>query len=79
MTRSFLQKDIRLNAIREQVFEAVGTGPGVTACYVAHEFEPRKGARVRADFGGDVSVEAVVLVHELPRRVTYGAATASRT
>lgn len=68
----FLQKKIELHASRDQVWGAVATGPGLSAWYVPHELEPRKGGRVRADFGGGVVIDGRILVYERGRRVVYG-------
>jgi uncharacterized protein YndB with AHSA1/START domain len=67
-----LEKEIKLNATPEQVWEVISTGPGMSAWFVPHEIEPGEGGRTQADFGSGNISDGSVLAWEPGRRVVYG-------
>jgi len=67
-----LYRRIALNATRAQVWDAIATGPGLSAWFVRYELEPRKGGLARGDFGGGTFSESRVLAYEPGRRIVLG-------
>lgn len=56
----------------EQVWEAVATGPGISAWFVRAEVEPREGGTVSLDFGMGEPSAGQVTTWDPPRRFVYG-------
>lgn len=56
----------------EQVWEAVASGPGISAWFVRAEVEPREGGAVSLDFGLGAPSTGQVTVWDPPRRFVYG-------
>lgn len=52
----------------EQVWEAIATGPGMSAWFVPAEIEQREGGRVSLDFGGGLEGAGTITVWEPPNR-----------
>jgi uncharacterized protein YndB with AHSA1/START domain len=73
MTELRLEKSIELAAIPEQVWEAIATGPGISAWFVRHQVEPRVGGAITADFGGGFTGTGTVTAWEPGLRLAYGA------
>ncbi|MGQ0574441.1 MAG: SRPBCC family protein [Pseudonocardia sp.] len=69
-----MEKRIELAADPEQVWEAIATGPGITAWFVPTAVEPRAGGPITQSFGGGMDVTGTVIAHESGRRFAYGAA-----
>ena len=46
----------------EEVWQAIATGPGISAWFVPAKLEGREGGRVALDFGGGMESEAVIKV-----------------
>lgn len=65
-----LGKEIALDATPEQVWEAIATGPGISAWFVPSEVS---GGVIRQDFGSGFVVEGAVTTEEPGRRFAYGA------
>jgi len=74
MSDRHLEKTVELDASPEQVWEAIATGPGISAWFVPHEMEPREGGAVGQRFGSGFDVTARVTAFEPGRRFAYGAA-----
>ena len=55
----------------EQVWEAIATGPGITAWFVPTELDPREGGDVSFDFGGGLESTAKITGFEPPHRIAY--------
>jgi uncharacterized protein YndB with AHSA1/START domain len=55
----------------EQVWEAIATGPGITAWFVPAEVEPHQGGAVAFDFGGGLESTGVITGWEPPQRFAY--------
>ncbi len=65
---------IELPGTPEQVWQAIATGPGVTAWWIPTKVEERVGGTVELDFGpGMGTVQGVVTVWEPPTRFAYQA------
>jgi len=63
---------IEVPGTRQQVWEAIATGPGITSWFVPHEVDGREGGAVRIDFGpGFGEVAATVTAWEPPHRVVF--------
>ncbi|HXV93805.1 MAG TPA: SRPBCC domain-containing protein [Pseudonocardia sp.] len=72
MSERRLEKRVELDATPEQVWEAIATGPGVSAWFVPHRVEPHVGGAVEADFGSGHSGTGRVTAWEPGRRFAYG-------
>jgi uncharacterized protein YndB with AHSA1/START domain len=55
----------------EQVWEAIATGPGITAWFTPADVEPRLGGAVTFHWGPGMDSQAVVTAWEPPQRVTW--------
>jgi RNA polymerase sigma-70 factor (ECF subfamily) len=64
-----LRRDLALDATPEQVWEAIATGPGVTAWFLPHEVEPGAGGVVRLRLGEFVD-ESTITGWAPPHRLT---------
>jgi uncharacterized protein YndB with AHSA1/START domain len=71
-----LVKIVELDASPEQVWQAIASGPGISAWFVPHRVEPRVGGAMSAQFGGGFDAAGRVRVWEPGRRFGYGAAEA---
>jgi len=70
-TRS-IRLDQEVPGTPEQVWEAVATGPGISAWFVRAEVEPREGGAVSLDFGLGMPSAGEVTAWDPPRRFVYG-------
>jgi uncharacterized protein YndB with AHSA1/START domain len=68
-----LVKIVELDASPEQVWEAIATGPGISAWFVPHQVEERPGGAMSAHFGEGFDVTGEVRAWEPGRRILYGA------
>jgi uncharacterized protein YndB with AHSA1/START domain len=66
-TRS-IEIEVEVPGTPEQVWEAIATGPGITAWFVPTELEEGEGGAARMDFGPLGTEEAVVTAWEPPHR-----------
>lgn len=73
MTERRLEKRVELDATPEQVWEAIATGPGVSAWFVPTEVEPREGGAVTQKFGEGFEETCRVTAWEPATRFAYGA------
>ena len=55
----------------EQVWEAIASGPGITAWFVTTELDPREGGDVKFDFGAGLESTAKISGWDPPRRIAY--------
>ncbi len=74
MTERRLEKRVDLDATPEQVWDAIATGPGISAWFVPHRVEPRAGGEVDAQFGGGFDVTGRVTAWDEGKRFAYGSA-----
>ncbi|MHA6792624.1 SRPBCC family protein [Pseudonocardia bannensis] len=72
MTERELSKRVELDATPEQVWEAISTGPGISAWFVPHQVEPRAGGTVEQSYGSGYATSGRVTAWEPGRRFAYG-------
>jgi uncharacterized protein YndB with AHSA1/START domain len=66
-----LELEVEVPGTPEQVWEAIATGPGITAWFARAEVEEREGGAVAFDLGGGVESSGVVTAWEPPHRFVY--------
>lgn len=79
MSERRLELDIELDASPEQVWEAIATGPGISAWFVPTTMEDRAGGAITQDFGGGAVETGRILAHEPLRRFAYGPTESTST
>ena len=74
-TRAICQ-EVEVPGTPEEVWEAIATGPGISAWFVPTDVEPLVGGVIRQEFGEaeEMHVEGRVQAWEPPRRFAYGQA-----
>ncbi|MGH3913617.1 MAG: SRPBCC family protein [Pseudonocardiaceae bacterium] len=72
MSRKFeLNKKIELDASPEQVWEAIATGPGISAWFMGpHEIEPGVGGTIKLTIG-EFSEQGTITAWDPPKRLVY--------
>jgi uncharacterized protein YndB with AHSA1/START domain len=79
MSRS-IDLDIEVPGTPEEVWEAVATGPGITAWFVPATVEPREGGEATFDFGPGLGVDhSTVTAWDPPRRFVGESTTEGQT
>jgi uncharacterized protein YndB with AHSA1/START domain len=73
MTERRMEKRVELDATPEQVWEAIATGPGISAWFVPHEVQEREGGTVAQRYGSGFEVTGRVTAWDHGRRFAYGA------
>lgn len=68
-----MEKRFELDATHEQVWEAIATGPGISAWFTPHRVEPREGGKVEQSYGSGYDTTGQVTAWEPGRRFAYGA------
>jgi uncharacterized protein YndB with AHSA1/START domain len=72
MTRNpMLELEIEVPGAPEQVWEAIATGPGITAWFAATEMDEREGGTIRFDLGAGIESTGVVTAWQPPHRFEY--------
>lgn len=66
--RRWVAVEVEVPGTPEEVWQAIATGPGISAWFVPSEVEEREGGRAVADFGSGMESEATVTVWDPPRR-----------
>jgi len=66
-----LEASIEVPGTPEQVWEAIATGPGITAWFMPTEVEEREGGTIRMDHGPAIQSTSVVSAWERPHRFAY--------
>lgn len=69
-----MEKRIELDATPEQVWEAIATGPGISAWFVPNDVQPGIGGTVSQRYGSGFDVTGKVTAWEEGRRFAYRAA-----
>lgn len=69
-----MEKRIELDATPEQVWEAIATGPGISAWFVPNDVQPGVGGTISQQFGSSFDVTGKVTAWEEGTRFAYGAA-----
>lgn len=59
----------------EQVWDAVATGPGISAWFVPATVEGREGGEITLDFGSEMHERGTVTAYDRPSRFAYEAGT----
>jgi uncharacterized protein YndB with AHSA1/START domain len=73
MTRS-VTVELEVPGTPEQVWEAIATGPGISAWFVPTEIDGREGGTVRQQHGSDMDTSMVFEAWDPPRRLRLGQA-----
>jgi uncharacterized protein YndB with AHSA1/START domain len=69
--RRFIEVQAEVPGTPEQVWEAIASGPGITAWFVPTELDQREGGDVTFDFGGGLESTARITGWEPPHRIAY--------
>jgi uncharacterized protein YndB with AHSA1/START domain len=69
----FLEFEIEVVGTPEEVWQAIATGPGISAWYVPHTVEEREGGSATASFGEgpEMQISGRVAAWEPPHRVVF--------
>ena len=70
-TERRIETEVVVPATPEQAWEAIATGPGITAWFMPAEVEGRVGGSVVHHFGGEASSSGKVTAYDSPRRFAY--------
>ena len=63
-----VEAQIEVPGTPEEVWEAIATGPGMSAWFVPAEIEEREGGRVMLDFGGGLGSAGTITAWDPPNR-----------
>ena len=66
-----VQAEVEVPGTPEQVWEAIATGPGISAWFVPTEVDEREGGTVTQDHGADMEFTGVVSAWEPPHRFAW--------
>jgi uncharacterized protein YndB with AHSA1/START domain len=66
-----LEVEVEVPGTPEQVWEAIATGPGISAWFMPTEVDEHEGGTVKMDHGPAMESSAVVSAWERPRRFAY--------
>jgi uncharacterized protein YndB with AHSA1/START domain len=66
--RRSIQVEVELNGTPEQVWQAIATGPGISAWFVPTKVEGRAGGSLSCDFGGGMVTSAQITTWQPPHR-----------
>jgi uncharacterized protein YndB with AHSA1/START domain len=66
-----LEVEVEVPGTPEQVWDAIATGPGITAWFIPTEVEEREGGTLRMDHGPGMEMTSVVSAWDRPRRFAY--------
>lgn len=69
--KRWVEMEILVPGTPEQVWQAMATGPGMTAWFTPTSVEENVGGAVRFDFGGGMSSQGTVTHWEPPLRMNY--------
>jgi uncharacterized protein YndB with AHSA1/START domain len=67
--RRSVRVEVEVPGTPEQVWQAIATGPGISAWFVPTRLDGRKGGEVVTDFGGGMVSTAKITVYEPPFRL----------
>lgn len=70
-TRRWVELDVLLPGTPEQVWQAIATGPGLSAWFTATSVEERVGGAIRFEFGEGMASAGTVTAWEPPFRFAY--------
>ena len=66
-----VEAEIEVPGTPEQVWEAIATGPGISAWFVPTEVDGREGGEISQHHGAEMDFAGVVTAWEPPRRFVY--------
>jgi uncharacterized protein YndB with AHSA1/START domain len=66
--RRSVQVEVEVPGTPEQVWQAIASGPGISAWFVPTQLEPRAGGALQLDFGGGMVSSAKITEWQPPRR-----------
>lgn len=69
--KRWVEMEILVPGTPEQVWQAMATGPGMSAWFTPTSVEEHVGGAIRFDFGGGMSSQGTVTRWEPPRRLDY--------
>jgi len=67
--RRSVQVEVEVKGTPEQVWQAIATGPGISAWFVPTKVEGRVGGKLSCDFGGGMVTGAQITAFEPPHRL----------
>jgi len=68
----FVEVQVEVSATPEQVWQAIATGPGISAWFTPTEVDEREGGEIRFDLGPEMGGSTgVITAWEPPRRFAY--------
>lgn len=67
--RRSVQVETEVPGTAEQVWQAIATGPGISAWFVRTELDERVGGKLSCDFGGGMVSSATITAWEPPHRL----------
>jgi uncharacterized protein YndB with AHSA1/START domain len=66
--RRWVEADVEVHGTPEQVWQAIATGPGISAWFVPTQVEERAGGSITCDFGPGMLSKSTTVAWEPPRR-----------
>jgi uncharacterized protein YndB with AHSA1/START domain len=66
--RRSVQVEVEVKGTPEQVWQAIATGPGITAWFVPTQMDGRAGGKLACDFGGGMVSDATITAWQPPHR-----------
>ena len=66
--RRSVQVEVEVPGTPEQVWQAIATGPGISAWFVPARVEPKVGGKIVMDFGPGMESTSTVTAYDAPRR-----------
>ena len=66
--RRFVEVETEVPGTPEEVWQAIATGPGISAWFVPTKLEEREGGAIVLDFGPGMETKAVITAWDAPRR-----------
>src|SRR5687767_14496038 len=66
--RRSVQAEVEVSGTPEEVWQAIATGPGISAWFVPTEVEEREGGAVTASFGPGMDSHSTITAWDPPRR-----------
>ena len=70
MSRSF-EYEVEVHGTPDQVWQAIATGPGISAWFVPTTVEGREAGAVRQDHGGGLEAAGRITAYEAPHRFAF--------
>src|SRR5262249_26526269 len=74
--RRSVQVEVEVKGTPEQVWQAIASGPGITAWFVPTQMDGRVGGKLACDFGGGMVSDATITAWQPPHRFAAESQTA---